>query len=179
LDVFYSFDGRRPEIGKDTYVSEHALVIGNVKIGDNCYIGHGVIIRGDYGSIEIGSGTAVEEGVIIHAPPKQACKIGEHVTLGHGAVIHSQLVDDYAVIGMGAVTSIRSKIGRWTIVAEGAIVKMEQTIPDGVVVAGNPARVARKVAEKDIEHWTWGKQIYVDLAKKYLAEGMHEVKPGS
>ena len=98
------------------------------------------------------------------------------MTLGHGAVIHSQLVDDYAVIGMGAITSIRSKIGRWTIVAEGAIVKMEQTIPDGVVVAGNPAKIARKVAEKDIEHWTWGKQLYVDLAKKYLAEGMHEVK---
>jgi carbonic anhydrase/acetyltransferase-like protein (isoleucine patch superfamily) len=67
--LLYAFDGKSPEIGKGTYVSEQALVIGDVKIGDNCYIGHGAILRGDYGSIFIGPGTAVEEGAIIHAPP--------------------------------------------------------------------------------------------------------------
>lgn len=60
--MLYKFDGRNPKIGEGAYISESALVIGDVKIGDNCYIGHGPILCGDYGSIFIGPGTAVEEG---------------------------------------------------------------------------------------------------------------------
>lgn len=174
--MLYSFDGKQPSIGQGTYVSETALVIGDVSIGDNCYIGHGAILRGDYGRIEIGSGTAVEEGVVMHAPPNETCKIGEKVTIGHGAIIHCQEIGNMAVIGMGAVTSIRSKIGSWSIVAEGTVVKMNQEIPDNAVVAGNPAKVVRGVEERDKEFWTNGKQIYVDLAAKYLKIGMHAIK---
>jgi carbonic anhydrase/acetyltransferase-like protein (isoleucine patch superfamily) len=165
-----SFRNRRPQIGKDTYVSEHALLIGNVRIGDNCYIGHGAILRGDYGSIEIDNGTAVEEGVIVHAPPDQTCKIGKKVTIGHGAVIHSSIIGDMAVIGMGAVLSIFAEVGEDSIIAEGSTVKMGQTIPSGIVARGNPAKVVRDVAEKDKEFWNWGKQLYIDLAREYLQE---------
>jgi len=104
--LLYRFRDREPKFGKDTYVSEHALLIGDVRIGDECYIGHGAILRGDYGAIEIGSGTAVEEGVVMHAPPGEVCRVGEKLTIGHGAVIHSKSIGDYAVIGMGAVLSI-------------------------------------------------------------------------
>jgi carbonic anhydrase/acetyltransferase-like protein (isoleucine patch superfamily) len=173
--MIYSFDGKQPVIGTDTYVSEMALVIGDVVIGDNCYIGHGAILRGDYGSIKIGSGTAVEEGVIIHVPPQQLGTIGDKVTLGHGAIIHSEEIGDLAVIGMGAVVSIGAKIGKEAIVAEGAVVKMNQIIPENVVVAGSPAKVVRKVQNKDEKMWSWGKQLYIDLAKKYLTIGMPEV----
>jgi hypothetical protein len=40
------------------------------------------------------------------------------------------------------------------------------------VVAGNPARVVRAVTDQDEEMWSYGKQIYIDLAAKYLEEGM-------
>ncbi|MDT3698532.1 MAG: gamma carbonic anhydrase family protein [Thermincola sp.] len=170
--MLYLFDGRQPSIGKDTYVSETAMVIGDVYIGDNCYIGHWAILRGDYGRIEIGSGTAVEEGVVMHAPPGKTCKVGLKVTIGHGAIIHSQEIGDMAVIGMGAITSIRAKIGTWAIVAEGAVVKMNQEIPEKVVAAGNPAKVVREVQERDEKFWTDGKQLYIDLAAKYLKVGM-------
>jgi carbonic anhydrase/acetyltransferase-like protein (isoleucine patch superfamily) len=141
--LLYAFDGKCPDIGKKTYVSEEALVIGDVKIGDNCYVGHGAILRGDYGSIFIGSGTAVEEGVIIHAPPGEGCAIGEKVTIGHGAIIHAAKIGNLAVIGMGAILSIRCEVGANTIVAEGAVVKMRQVIPDDVVAGGNPAKSVR------------------------------------
>ena len=173
--MLYSFDGRKPEIGKETYVSETALLIGDVKVGNNCYIGHGAVLRGDYGTIEIGDGTAVEEGVIIHAPPEGTCAIGEKVTLGHGAIVHSSLVGDFSVIGMGAILSIYAEIGAHSIVAEGAVVRMNQKFPDGVVVVGNPARRIRKVSRQDEDYWNWVKQIYIDLAKKYLDIGMHRL----
>lgn len=170
--MLYRFDGKQPVVGKETYVSALATVIGDVVIGDNCYIGHGAIIRGDYGRIEIGSGTAVEEGAVIHCPPKEIHSIGERVTIGHGAVIHGKSIGSHAVIGLGSAVSIWSEVGEWAIVAEGAVVKRSQVVPAKVVVAGNPARIVRQVNAEDQKFWNWGKQLYIDLAKKYLKEGM-------
>ena len=172
MRVLYEFDGKKPQIDPETYVSDLAIVIGDVHIADNCYIGHGVILRGDYGTIKIASGTAVEEGVIIHAPPQETCKIGKRVTMGHGAIIHGTEIGNYAVIGMGAILSIRSIIDEGSIIAEGSIVKMNQKIPSGVVAAGNPARVIRPVHEQDQKLWNYGKQLYIDLAHKYRTQGM-------
>ena len=171
--TLYSFDGKSPVVGKETYVSETATLIGDVQVGDNCYIGHGAILRGDYGTIIVGNGTAVEEAVVVHAPPSQRCEIGTRVTIGHGAIIHAAVIGDEATIGMGAILSIRSRVGAWSIVAEGAVVKREQVVPDHVVMAGNPAHVVRQVSKEDLETWEWGKNLYIDLAAKYLALGMH------
>lgn len=168
----YEFDGKRPVIGKDSYISELASLIGDVHIGNNCYIGHGAILRGDYGRIKIGDGTAVEEGVIIHAPPGDTSRIGSAVTIGHRAVIHGRSIGNQAVIGMGAILSIWSEIGESAIIAEGSVVKMKQVIAPRVVAAGNPAKIVRPISADDEKFWNWGKQLYIDLAKKYLLEGM-------
>jgi carbonic anhydrase/acetyltransferase-like protein (isoleucine patch superfamily) len=170
--MLYEFDGKQPLVGEKAYVSDSARVIGDVMIGDHCYIGHGAILRGDYGRIEIGTGTAVEEGTIIHAPPGDLNRIGRRVTIGHGAVVHGKQIGDQAVIGMGAILSIGSEIGDWAIIAEGSVVKMKQRIAPRVVAAGNPARIVRDLSAKDQEFWTWGKQLYIDLAEKYLTVGL-------
>ena len=119
-------------------------------------MGPGAVLRGDYGRIEIGAGTSVEENVTIHAPPERVCQVGEKVTLGHGAVIHASSIGDLAVVGMGAVLSRRVKVGERAIVAEGAVVKMSQKVPAGIVVAGNPAKVIRNVTPEDEEQWKRG-----------------------
>lgn len=170
--MLYRFDGKQPQVETGTYVSELAHVIGDVIIGKQCYIGHGAIIRGDYGRIVIGDGTAVEEGVIIHAPPGDTHTIGRKVTLGHGAVLHGRSIGDLAVIGMGSILSIFSQVGQSSIVAEGSVVKLNQVIPEKVVAAGNPAKVVRAVSEQDEEMWAYGKQVYIDLAAKYLKQDM-------
>ncbi|MDY0002250.1 MAG: gamma carbonic anhydrase family protein [Polyangia bacterium] len=170
--MLYRFDGFEPQVGLDSYVSETAQVIGQVVIGNGCYVGHGAILRGDYGRIELGDETAIEEGAILHAPPAHTYSIGRRVTVGHGAILHGTVIGDWAVIGMGAVLSLRSEVGEWAIVAEGAVVRMRQVIPPRQVVGGNPAEVLRELEEKDLALWSFGKQLYVDLAKKYLAVGM-------
>ncbi|HDI60465.1 MAG TPA: gamma carbonic anhydrase family protein [Desulfobacteraceae bacterium] len=175
--MFYSFDGKVPVVGRGTYVSELATVIGNVEIGEDCYVGPGAILRGDHGRIEIGDGSAVEEGVIIHAAPGHTQAIGRKVTLGHGAMVHARTIGDGAVVGMGAVVSIESEIGAGAIVAEGTVVKWGQSIEAEVMAAGNPAREIRAVNDKDRLIWGYGKQLYIDLAHKYLEEGMHPVEP--
>jgi carbonic anhydrase/acetyltransferase-like protein (isoleucine patch superfamily) len=173
--MLYSFEGKNPQTGRESYVSETAIVVGDVIIGNNCYIGHGAILRGDYGRIRIGDGSAVEEGAIIHAPPDEECTIGNRVTIGHGAIIHAKAIGNNATIGMGAVLSIRCEIGENSIVAEGSAVKQNQIIPADAVAAGNPAAVKRAVSEADSKHWDYGKQLYIDLARKYLKTGMKRV----
>ena len=92
--MLYEFDGKQPKIGHGTYVSDMARVIGDVVIGNYCYIGHGAILRGDYGRIEIGDETAIEEGAVVHAPPNDANRMGNRVTVGHGAMVHGKSIGD-------------------------------------------------------------------------------------
>jgi carbonic anhydrase/acetyltransferase-like protein (isoleucine patch superfamily) len=173
--MIYSFDGKKPEIGEETYVSETAILVGDIIVGKNCYIGHGAILRGDYGRIRIGNGTAVEEGVVIHAPPDEECTIGNRVTIGHGAIIHARIIGNNATIGMGAVLSIHCEIGENAIIAEGSAVKQNQKIAAYMMAAGNPARTKRTVNSDDNRFWEWGKKLYADLAKKYLKIGMKRI----
>jgi carbonic anhydrase/acetyltransferase-like protein (isoleucine patch superfamily) len=177
--MFYSFDGRVPSVGNGTYVSETAQVIGDVRIGSNCYIGHGAILRGDYGTIEVGNETVIEEGVVVHAPPNEACTIGNRVVVGHGAIIHSRSIGESAMIGMGAILSIRSDIGGRSIIAEGAVVKQGQQVPASVVMAGNPSRKVRDITQVDRDNQDMSVELYTNLARKYLDIGMKEVHPAA
>jgi carbonic anhydrase/acetyltransferase-like protein (isoleucine patch superfamily) len=174
--MLYTFDNKEPVIGSGTYVSETALLIGDVRIGDNCYIGHGIILRGDYGTIEIGNEAVVEEGAVIHAPPQERCAIGNNVVIGHGAIVHAKQIGDKAGIGMGAVLSVWSEVGRGSIVAEGTIVKRGQKIPAAIIVAGNPAKKIRTVSQKERAFWDWTNGLYIDLAHKYCAIGMKKIE---
>jgi carbonic anhydrase/acetyltransferase-like protein (isoleucine patch superfamily) len=163
----YRFGSRVPSIGEGTWISDSAQVIGDVTIGRDCYVGHGVILRGDYGSIRIGYGTAIEEGAIVHINPDRVSSIGSRVTIGHGAIVHSREIEDLAVIGMGAVLSFDVRIGSWAIVAEGCVVPRGVAIPAEKVAAGVPARIVRDVEAHEREFWTYGKRLYVDLAREY------------
>jgi carbonic anhydrase/acetyltransferase-like protein (isoleucine patch superfamily) len=175
--MVYSFDGRVPSVGPGTYVSETAQIIGDVQIGKNCYIGHGAILRGDYGAIKVGNEAVIEEGVLVHAPPDETSTIGNRVVVGHGAIIHSRSIGDSAMIGMGAILSIRSAIGSQSIVAEGAVVKQEQQVPSAVVMAGNPSRKVREITKDDVDRQNFSISLYTNLAKKYLGAGMKQVSP--
>jgi carbonic anhydrase/acetyltransferase-like protein (isoleucine patch superfamily) len=175
--MFYSFDGRVPSVGDGTYVSETAQVIGDVRIGKNCYVGHGAILRGDYGTIKIGNEAVIEEGVVIHAPPDEHCTIGNRVVVGHGAVVHARSIGDSAMIGMGAILSIRSGIGSRSIIAEGAVVKRAQQVPSSVVMAGNPSQKVREIIQADRDNEDMSIELYTNLAERYLEVGMKKVNP--
>ncbi len=169
--TLYVFEGQRPQVGEDSFIAESATVIGNVKIGKNVYIGHGVILRGDYGTIIVGDGTALEEGVIVHARPKDKTVFGEQVTVGHGAMVHNAHIKDFAVIGMRSTISDFSVVGEWTIIGEMSLVKRNQKIPDGSVAVGSPAKVIGKVTTEQKEFWSYGKKLYIEMAKRYQVPG--------
>lgn len=165
--VLYQFDGKNPEIGQQSYVSESAEVIGSVRIGRLCYIGPGAKIRGDYGSIRIGNNTSIEENCVLHARPGETCTVGDMVTVGHGSILHNCLIRDYAIVGMGAIVSDYAVIGVWSVVGEGCVVKNKQVIEDRKIAVGIPAKIVGEVSKDYQRLWTNYKNLYVELARKY------------
>ena len=174
--TIYEFEKRKPSLGKGTFIFESADIIGDVIIGENCYIGPGARIRGDYGSIRIGNNTAIEENVVIHARPDENTSIGDFVTIGHAAIIHNAVINDWAIIGMGSIVSDWADIGKWAVVGEGALVKNKQKIPDKAIAVGVPAKVISEVSQVYIKQWTKYKKIYSDLAKKRFPLSLKELK---
>lgn len=171
----YEFEGKVPRIGKGTYVFESADIIGDVEIGENCYIGAGARIRGDYGTIRIGDRTSIEDNCVIHARPDEVCTIENDVTIGHGAVIHNATIHDWAVIGMGSIVSDYAEIGVWAVVGEGAVVKNKQKLEDYHIAVGIPAKVIGEVNQEYKELWTKFKGIYNDLASKKYPENLKRI----
>jgi len=165
--AIYEFEGRVPSIAPNAYVDEDAKVLGDVRIGEQCFIGPGARVRGDYGTIVIGNKTSIQENCVLHARINETCSVGNHVQIGHGALLHNCTVKDYAVIGVGAVVSDYAVVGVWSIVGEGAVVASNQSIPDGKVAVGVPVKITRDVSDSDKILWSKYKDAYADLALRY------------
>ncbi len=165
----YQYLDAIPQIGEKCYIAESAELIGNVVIGDNCYIGPKAVIRADYGKIVIGANSSVEEGVLMHARPGELCETGQWVTLGHGCIVHGARIHDYAVIGMGAIASDFCDIGVWAAIGEGAVVRSKQKIPEGAIAVGIPAKVIGETSPEYRRQWEFFKANYVELAENYAS----------
>lgn len=165
--VSYGYEGKKPQIDPEAYVFPNATVIGEVTIGKNTWVGPGAVLRGDYGRIEIGEYTAIEDNCVVHSRPGETTRIGNHVTVGHLAVIHTAAVKDWAVIGMGSVVSDFAVIGEWSAVGEGAVVKNKDNIPDRKIAVGIPAKVVAETTPPYVELWTAYKERYNKFCTGY------------
>ncbi len=172
----YEFENKKPIIGKGTFIFKSADIIGDVCIGQNCYIGPGARIRGDYESIRIGDNTAIEENVVVHARPDDITNIGNFVTIGHASIIHNATINHWAIIGMGAIVSDWAEIGEWAVAAEGAVVKNKQKIPTKAIAVGVPAKVVSEISIKYQKQWSKYKKIYSDLARIRFPMSLKEIE---
>jgi phenylacetic acid degradation protein len=174
--TIYEFEGKRPRIDESAFVFESADVIGDVTIGVGCYVGPGARIRGDYGTIVIGEGTAIEDNCVLHARPGEKLAIGKDVTLGHSCVIHNCTIHDGAVIGMGAVVSDYADVGENATVGEGAVVKNKTIVPARAIFVGIPAKQVAEVNDEYVAQWKHFKAVYRELAEKRYPKGMKKVE---
>lgn len=163
--ALYEFNGKTPQIGTGTWVASSAEIIGNVTIGENCWIGPCAVIRGDFGTITIEDETAVEDGVVIHTP--SSVRIGKWVTIGHLAMIHGSMIEDYSVVGMNSTLGDNTQVGTWSIVAEHSLVKKNQIIPPYKLYGGSPAVEKGDITDIYKEVMLAGKQLYHELVNQY------------
>lgn len=148
--IFQLEDRRVRLLGDEHFIAHNATVIGSVTIGDRCSIWYNAVIRGDYDPITIDEQTNVQDGAVLHADPGFPLTIGRRVTIGHKAMLHGATIGDRSLIGINAVVLNGARIGKECIVGANALVAEGKEIPDGSLVVGSPARVARRVTDKDL-----------------------------
>lgn len=169
--MIYSLGERRiATLGDEYFVAPSADVIGTVKLGRWASVWFGAVLRGDNDWIEIGDGSNVQDGTVMHTDEGEPLIVGANCTIGHKAFLHACTVGDFSMIANGAMVLDGAKIGRYSIVAAGAFVPPRKTVPDGVVVMGSPAKVVREITDKDRQLLIGAAQHYVENAQRYRRE---------
>lgn len=163
--ALYEFEGKRPVIGKDSFIHPQAVIIGDVKIGDNCYVGAGAVVRGDYGTIVIGNGSNIQENCVLHAEPETTALLVENVLVGHGAIVHGPCtIHKNVLIGMGSVISNQCEIETESLIAAGSVLPPGRKIPARQLAMGNPAKAVRELDENLLQYNAIAIKLYQDLA---------------
>ncbi len=170
--MIIEYEGITPNIHSSVFVAPGAMIIGNVKIGEESTVWFNCVLRGDLEPIHIGCRTNIQDGTVIHMDKEIPCLIGDDVTVGHGAILHSCTIENDALIGMGAILLTGCKIGERAIVAAGTLVREGQEIPPGTIAMGVPAQVRREATEAEFERVRHGKDDYV-LRGKIMKESLN------
>jgi carbonic anhydrase/acetyltransferase-like protein (isoleucine patch superfamily) len=168
---------KRPVVAVDTFVAPNASVIGDVNIGDKSSVWYGAVIRGDVNKIQIGSLTNIQDRVVVHAskPNKDGgfpttTTIGDYVTIGHGAVLSSCVIENNVLIGPNALILDGALVESNSIVEPGSVVPPGRRIPSGQVWSGNPATYLRDADEDEAAMITKTADAYADVADKHATE---------
>lgn len=165
----YAIDGIVPVVDPTAYVHPSAVLIGDVIIGPECYVGPCASLRGDFGRLILERGANLQDTCVMHGFPGTDTVVEENGHIGHGAVLHGCRIRKNALVGMNAVIMDNAIIGESSIVAASAFVKAGAEIPPRVLVAGMPAKVIRELSDEEIRWKGEGTATYQDLTRRSLA----------
>ncbi|MBF5044572.1 gamma carbonic anhydrase family protein [Aggregicoccus sp. 17bor-14] len=164
----YALQDMVPEVVPGAYwVAPTASVIGRVRLARDVSVWWGAVLRGDMDLIDIGEGTNIQDGAILHTDAGVPLVLGAHVTVGHRAMLHGCSVGEGSLIGIGATVLNGARIGRHCLVGAHALVTEGTEIPDGSLVLGAPAKVVRPVNEKQLMVLQGSGPHYVHNAERY------------
>lgn len=147
--IIKELNGKKPQFGKDCFVAENAVIIGDVEMGDNCSIWYSAVIRGDVHYIKIGNKVNIQDGAVIHATyKKHPTNIGNNVSIAHNAIVHGCTIHDNVLIGMGSIVMDGCVINSNAIIAAGAVVTKGTIVESGSIYAGTPAKKIKDISEE-------------------------------
>jgi phenylacetic acid degradation protein len=172
----YEIDGVIPVVAAGAFVHPSAVLIGDVVVETDCYIGPMASLRGDFGPIIIGAGSNVQDGCVLHSFPQRELLLEKESHIGHGAVLHGCVIASGAMVGMNAVVMDGARVGARALVGAGSLVRAGMAIPAGHLAVGNPVTVTRPLDEQTLCWKANGVKVYQELAKRSLAS-MRETAP--
>ena len=161
----------KPEIDKSSYIAKTAVIIGDVKIGENCGIFPNAVIRGDQNTIKIEDGSNVQDCCVIHTDKEHEVKIGKNVSIGHGATVHGAIIEDNCLVGINATILNGAKLRRGSIIGANALVKNNMDVPKNSLVLGIPGKIIKK-DENFREMARLNAETYQKLSRDHL-DGKH------
>lgn len=170
MAILREFRGMKPTVGRNVYLADDVVLVGDVTIEDDVSIWWGSVLRGDCGSIRVGRGSNVQEGSLLHATTDHSCTvIGPDVTIGHHAIVHGATVETGALIGMKSTILDLAVIGPYSIVGAGALVAEGVVVPPDSLVVGIPAKVKKSLPAVNRDESRQRAEEYRELAAHYLA----------
>ncbi|MFW6217822.1 MAG: gamma carbonic anhydrase family protein [Verrucomicrobiota bacterium] len=158
---------RKPRIDADAYVASGAVVLGAVSLAPKSSVWHNCVLRGDINTIEIGEGSNVQDGTVVHLADDYGVRIGRYVTIGHAAMIHACTIGDECLVGMQATVLDGAVIGAQSIVGAGALVTKGTQIPEGSLVLGSPAKVVRALSPEERQALRGWAEKYVTVSRAH------------
>jgi gamma-carbonic anhydrase len=163
-----SYKGLYPEISKDAYIAEGAIIAGDVQIGANSGIWFNSVLRGDVAPIRVGENTNIQDGSIVHTSRFDGpTDIGSNVTIGHMALIHACTIKDNAFIGMSSTIMDKAVIEEFAFVGAGSIVTPGKFVKSREMWMGAPAKFIRFISEDEEKFMQDNVKNYIELAKHY------------
>lgn len=174
--TLYALGDLVPTIAPTAFVHPDAVIIGDVTIGEHSSVWPTAVLRGDHGSITVGSRTSVQDGTIVHTIPSSPTFIGDEVTIGHNAHLEGCRVENRALVGSGSIVLHQALIGEEALVGAGALVGNNKVVPPRARALGIPATITEGVAA--FEQWALGVEAYVENARWYN-ESLRTIDPGA
>ncbi len=165
--MIVKFKNKTPQIDQTALVVENATLIGEVYVGKYSSIWFSAVLRADISLISIGDSTSIQDGTVLHVAENLPTKIGNYVTIGHGAILEGCIVEDTVLIGSGANILNGVTIGKNSIIAAGTVVTPRTIIPANSMVMGVPGKVVRKITEDEASYLKEHAEGYVQLMKEY------------
>jgi len=165
--MLYSLEGRAPMLAEGCFVAPNAAVIGDVVLGEGASVWFSVTVRGDSERIDIGPGSNVQDGAVLHADPGFPLVIGPRVTVGHLAMLHGCTVGEGSLIGINAVVLNGAVIGKGCLIAANALVTEGMQVPDGAVVMGSPGKVLRVLGPERRQQLEANATVYTQNARRF------------
>jgi carbonic anhydrase/acetyltransferase-like protein (isoleucine patch superfamily) len=166
------YRGRLPVVDPSAYVDDSAQVIGDVTLGAESSVWMNAVIRGDVNTIRIGARTSIQDNTVVHVQrDTHPTRIGDEVTVGHGALVHGCTIKDRVLVGMGAIVLNGAVIGEDSIVAAGTLVTEGTVVPPRSLVMGSPGRVKRPLTDAEVASVLEYSRNYVRYRLDYMVRG--------
>ena len=163
-----AYRGRRPVVHPTAYVDSSAQVVGDVEVGAESSLWMNVVARGDVNTIHIGERSNVQDGTVVHVMhDTHPTRVGDDVTIGHGAIVHGCTIRNRVLIGMGAILLNGVVVGEDCIVAAGSLLPEGTEIPPRSLVMGSPGRVRRALSADEVASILDYAQNYVKYRLDY------------
>jgi carbonic anhydrase/acetyltransferase-like protein (isoleucine patch superfamily) len=163
------FLGRQPQTSHAAFVASNAILVGDVRLGKDSSVFYGAVLRADIESIQIGEGTNVQDGAVIHTADDIPALLGAHCTIGHSAIIHACRIGNLCLVGMGAVVLDDAEIGDECLIGARALVTQRTKIPPRSLVIGSPAKVVRELTPEELFSLRQGADKYIAVARAHAA----------
>ncbi len=165
--TLYALDELKPATDTSAWVAPDANVIGNVQLAADTSVWFGATLRGDNESIEVGTGSNVQENCVFHTDIGFPLVIGRNCTIGHKVMLHGCVIGENSLIGMGATILNGARIGRNCLIGAGTLITENKVIPDGSLVMGVPGKVVRTLDDEAIKAIELSALHYQENARRF------------